>query len=1270
METRRSCSTARPPDLMTRLRQIARRTLTSAGPRYAPALDPEAPNLAIEPLQRAASALCVGAHFRTHVTALGTSLASAYDRDSDQADRLFGQRVVNLQRICDDLSGIATASISGEVRSGLLLLRRDLLAVRRRFSDAEESAYSELRLLEEADTSSESDKEKSLRSNKRELIRMCIAALRRLDEPLSEIREFADGVESRLFTQSSAILLLGEWGTGKTHFLCDFAMRALDDETPALVVLASELRTDIHPLDAIAEATRLTASGAELVSALDAEATIRNRRAVLLIDAINESDRDAWRRWLPALLRKVEKVKNLGLIVTCRTPFDVGVVVDKARTRMVELHHPGFEDQEFDAQLEFFRYYDLRPLHVPLLSPEFSRPLFLRLMCEGIRDLSKRSQKEKLRDLASGQKSMTYVLENFVKHAGAEVEKDHNLSAKACWLIMKGEPRKGRLGLAGTLAMNRREWLTPDEVVGEIQAFARIGLPAARAIAQSMRAAGLLVESSRYENGHYVDVFMLPYQRFSDHLVARHLLDEHLDTSTETTVQRCFYSNRRLGAVFVSQRGYGFSEPGVASALMIEFPERVKRLTQKHGARSELLAYLPKRRRLLRPFVDAFLDGLYWRPHSSFTSETERLVTLLADRPETDICRRTYEVMIGLAVRGDHRVGFGWLYSRLSAMTMAVRDLEWSEFLRQIDYESNVYRLLAWVEQEDLKSVDPATAGRAIRILALALTTTDRRLRDRATRALVYLGESHPVVLFELTTEFLGFNDPYVPERMLAASYGACLRRWALETESSTFANALVSFGRELLEKMLRPDAPHATWHALTRGYAIGVLHVLLQLRPRALQRLDRVFLVFGPGQAPSPFRPASRIRKADVIDPERAIHMDFGNYTIGRLVEGRWNYDYQHAEYARVRRQIADRMRLLGYSTERFDAADRAIVRRNERQHDGDQVDRYGKKYSWVAFFEMYGFRAGTGKIPDHRLADPRPSDADIDPSFPKATPVWKPPHRDIFAASPTNFEDWLTAGKVPDYMSLLRLPEVDGNVGDWVLLDANLHEGSHDGRELRGWVTSVFASERSLDLLRKEVEAGRERRSDAFPNPGADYYTFHGEVPWSQAFGAEVRRKDGRPKRLSSRAFTYFDAGRKVGIPVEDSARQWAWESYHSQMNQTGSVMFPAPPIATALGLRVVGGSSDMLDRQGILATIYRTAPGPAFGCTFLYMRADLVEAYCKQCNVRLVQSVVGERSLNYRVTERRLTDSLRRVFQSGVHRFSAVSGLDAERTKQQKS
>lgn len=374
---------------------------------------------------------------------------------------------------------------------------------------------------------------------------------------------------------------------------------------------------------------------------------------------------------------------------------------------------------------------------------------------------------------------MTYVLEHFVKRVGAEVEAAHGVPAKACWLIMKGEPRKGRPGLAGVLAANRREWLSADEVLAEVQAFARVGAGVALSIVGSMRAAGLLIETSRYQDGGYVDVYMLPYQRFSDHVVARHLLDEHLDTSSEAKLRRSFYSNQRLGAVFVSDRwGREFSEPGVASALMIEFPERVKRLSEKAGARAELLAYLPKQRRLLHPFVETFLAGLYWRPNSGFTTETERLVTLLLDRPEGEIRARTYEVVIGLAARANQPMGVDWLYERLEAMTMPERDREWSEFLRSLEADSNLYRLLAWVEREDHAKVDVETADRALRVLALVLTTTDRRLRDRATRALVLLGESHPRALFDLVPELLAFNDPYVPERMLAAAYGVCLRRW------------------------------------------------------------------------------------------------------------------------------------------------------------------------------------------------------------------------------------------------------------------------------------------------------------------------------------------------------------------------------------------------------------------------------------------------------------------------------------------------------------
>jgi hypothetical protein len=110
---------------------------------------------------------------------------------------------------------------------------------------------------------------------------------------------------------------------------------------------------------------------------------------------------------------------------------------------------------------------------------------------------------------------------------------------------------------------------------------------------------------------------------------------------------------------------------------------------------------------------------------------------------------------------------------------------------------------------------------------------------------------------------------------------------------------------------------------------------------------------------------------------------------------------------------------------------------------------------------------------------------------------------------------------------------------------------------------------------------------------------------------------------------------------------------------LNQVGPVLFPAPSVSVALNLRVVGGSTDMVDRHGI-ATVYREAPGPGYGSHFLYMRRDLIESYTKENKLHFVQAVAGERSVSYRNIQRGLPDSARTLFQAGHHRFGSVIGL----------
>jgi hypothetical protein len=56
------------------------------------------------------------------------------------------------------------------------------------------------------------------------------------------------------------------------------------------------------------------------------------------------------------------------------------------------------------------------------------------------------------------------------------------------------------------------------------------------------------------------------------------------------------------------------------------------------------------------------------------------------------------------------------------------------------------------------------------------LTSSNRRLRDRATKALVGLLERRLPILIPLLREFLDVDDPYVTERLFAVAYGCAMR--------------------------------------------------------------------------------------------------------------------------------------------------------------------------------------------------------------------------------------------------------------------------------------------------------------------------------------------------------------------------------------------------------------------------------------------------------------------------------------------------------------
>lgn len=1203
---------------ISHLRKVLDRTVRDAGPRYSPGLDPDAPNIEIAYLSTYIEALAVD-HLDHRVRPMVDDLERAIGETQGTWASIFRNRTITPSVVAKDLAELGTIEGLAGVRSRVSDLRRRIAALERVLDRAAERFSSAERALAGSD---DADKER------RDRLQAQTRDLYHLRGALGSIREFVMGDLGTLMSRKKCLLVLGPAGSGKTHFLCDAARQMTKRQSPVLVVLARSLNPTAGILDAIAEVTGLARTGSELVSALSELAQRKHSRALIVIDGINEGDQALWRTGVVELVRNLRGVDDVGLVLSCRQPFDRAIFTERTRRPYVVTYHPGFGEQEFEAQLEFFHHYDIPVPRIPRLTPEFSNPLFLKLLCEGIARLARRSRSRTLREVTSGQKGMTFVLENYVRTAGRAIESDFGFSTKTCWKVLKGEPKQGCVGIAGSMASLGREWLHVDEAKDVLSRSTGVRVEDAATLLRRFITDGLLGEDVRYHEGAYRGVVVFPYQRFGDHLIARHLLEKHLTSSSEEAVRRSFYANRPLGKPFIVDRwGNSFAQPGIASALMLELPERLKRT----GFQRELLWYLPRRRRLLAPVRDAFLDGLYWRSPDSFTTETDQIVDRLLEIDDAETRSATFEVLVTLATREDDRYDASHLYQRLAEVPMEDRDLTWSEYLRLSDEHFVIDRLLTWLELRDSSRQPSQAVENEIVLLSLGLTTTNRILRDRLTRALVDLGEAHPAALFNHVVRSLGFNDPYVPERMLAAAYGVAMRLWS-DPSGDALRRELPVLAKELVSQLLAPAAPYGTSHTLMRGYGEGIVQLASRCAPRAVGGSGLRLVKDGGTDPPSPFRPPASITEDEVEATKGAIHMDFGNYTIGRLIPSRGNYQMEHPEYREVRRQIEGRMYELGYSSERFSEVDRRIGEISWRVRGGNETDRYGKKYSWIAYFEMYGLRAAQGLLDDYRIHE-RTSDCDIDPSFPSEPPTWRPSLPNVFHRTPTSVEGWIRRGPIPNYEHLFRPADVDGVAGPWVLLDGFVRQAGSFDREVFSFLRSILVRPRHLDRIDRFVHSTEYLGNHKIPDGREDYYAFHGEVAWSARYCPDVRTPRGKSRRDFRAVCDDARGGRRrAGIPVEVPVSTWQWESYHSELNQTSGITFPSAAICQALDLALHRQGSDLFDASGREAFLYREWTEGGWGSSHVaYLRQDLLDAYLAATGQCLLWIPWGERTLD---------------------------------------
>lgn len=674
---------------------------------------------------------------------------------------------------------------------------------------------------------------------------------------LAEAVELLQSRDARAANEQ-LLLLTGPAGAGKTHMLVHMARERAAKGLHSIVLFGDQF-SELEDVRSFSSRLGVKSrfSFEDILDALEILGSTAGSRAMLLVDGVNEtSPCGIWQEGLKWLERALLDRPHVCAVVSVRDGFQDSVAKRETLDSVLLVEHHGFARNLWQAVQMFFAHYQVQWPEVPLLGPEFANPLFLKLFCTAFAGETPRS----FRGHAGG----THIFEAYAKKVGPAINDEleaPEMAGNYCWSALV-KP------LATWMGENGVQEISVDEAVRTAEeAYPGRGTQAL----VSMEQHALIMKSVRVaRSGEERDyVYRFSYQKFSDHLIVRFLLNSHFDPDSPAPAD-AFAPTTRLGQIATLAEGRGLLE-----ALAAQVPERT------NGAQ-ELIDYVPDEVARSRMMIAAFLDSLIWRkPDAIGQSAIDYINGAAFD--DTRRLEDLFEVLLSVASMPDYRLNARALHRLLESWSLPDRDQVWTSWLRYqyVDEGSAVDRLVSWARRAPGRDkVAPEAALLTAVALCWLFVSPNRFLRDDATKAAVALLENHPGAVAELIRMFEAVDDPYVLERVLCVAYGALARRPDAEALAAAAVTLLDGF-------FTRRDCTHI----LTRDYARETVDLAVRAGVIEEERAEQARPPYGspfPEDVPSKDELKARYADADgyVSDHGSIWHSvmewDFGWYIIG----------------------------------------------------------------------------------------------------------------------------------------------------------------------------------------------------------------------------------------------------------------------------------------------------------------------------------------------------------------------------------------------------
>lgn len=766
----------------------------------------------------------------------------------------------------------------------------------------------------------------------------------KVNEIYVAIRDFESFARNFLsVANSSAILLTGEAGIGKSHLLADITSRKIKNDQPVIFLLG-QLFTNENPWSQIiTNHIRLGFSNEDaLLAELNEIAQDSNEKLLFIIDAINEGQgKYIWPQYISGFIQKFCDFPYLGLVLSVRSSYERLLTPESVseKKHISRVEHSGFSNIEYAASSSFFKQYGINQPSTPLLHPEFSNPLFLKIFCEGI-------HRSGLTSIPKGSTGLSQIINRFVNSINKKLSspsdydypEDQNVVNQALTEIISVKFENNRQQTKQNFISYDQALKVSNEVISK---FSNKKL-----FLDSLISEGLLSKNLFWSRASEpVEGIYFAYERFEDHFTTVSFLKSY--PSLEKLKEQ-FTDRDWLEDLLDSYINQGFIE-----SLSIQLPELYD---------VELYELLSEERRSDAAIVRAFVKSLIWRRPQDFDEKTDAYIVEHV-LPDEQYFQDFIHLVYSVAADPDHRYNADYLHKMLIPMSMADRDADWTVFLHDKNHEgSAIRRLIDWaLSTDDKEGLSDESRLLACKALSWIFTSTNIPLRDYATEGLVALLENNLLIAYKLLLmEFNDVNDPYVLERIYAATYGAVLRSEMLEDLGLLSA---IIFSSIFLDEEVYPNA-------LVRDYARNIIEYAIYKKLLSAEHLDDITPPYR-SSFPESFPTDQEIdayeydyNSADFKDHywginsiissmgtehSRNAYGDFGRYTFqSKLYSWKRFNPNDLSNYA---------CKLIfeeyGYDVEKHGKFDRHAGSSRNGRYD-NLTERIGKKYQWIALYEV----------------------------------------------------------------------------------------------------------------------------------------------------------------------------------------------------------------------------------------------------------------------------------------------------------------------------